>query len=212
MARVILMNGAPRAGKDTAAKIITRYMGSLGCETIQANFKTELVKLTAALLGLTVDEFLVDYDKRLPDGSWHKDKPQFIFRGDLISQRQALIHTSENVIKPVFGNDVFGKLEAAKIDQNTDHVHVFSDSGFDEELTPIIEKVGFKNLFLFRIHCDGCDFKGDSRKHLKLPPHPLVNQCDIYNDGTLPEFEDSIVSNMISMIERINQVVGERHV
>src|SRR5699024_1977279 len=85
------------------------------------------------------------------------------------SQRQALISVSEDVVRPTFGKDFWGKREARKLEERlgTEGVLAVSeDSGFVEELIPLQKTFGETNVHLVRIHSEGCSFEGDSRDYL----------------------------------------------
>jgi hypothetical protein len=81
-----------------------------------------------------------------------------------LSRREALIYVSEEIIKPKFGKDFFGVKAAQELD-NTDN-YCFSDGGFQEELVPIINKLGADNIILIQLTREGCDFSSDSRRYI----------------------------------------------
>lgn len=179
MKRVIIFNGPPRCGKDTAASVLKQKLGN---RARVVSFKTPLIRLTAGFYGLTVEDFLTDYDAPLPKGKWHKDKVQS--RLHLKSQRSALIHVSENVIKPVFGDAAFGSALAETIDSDNHHdIFIVPDSGFEAEVSPLRQRFDVK---VIRIDHPGCTFEGDSRSYLRDPDVIMMN------GGTLEEFESTV--------------------
>jgi len=75
---------------------------------------------------------------------------------------------------------------------------VIPDSGFAEEVFPIVEEFGEDNILLLRIHRKGCDFSRDSRSYL----HNMVkNEVDIHNDFVVETFHHElheIVGNFLA--------------
>jgi len=210
--KVVVFNACPRLGKGCAAEHMIKLTNTDDhfYTAHHREFKDSLFKLCAAMYGITVEEFLKDYDKEdkySPTG-WSKDAAKFSIDAALTedcncfhgchcgvqdklyhySQRSSLIHMSENIIKPVFGKDAFGKAMVASLPESG--IVFVSDGGFAEELLPVIDHVGQKNVLVVKIHRKGVDFAGDSRAYLDnkdLGEKP-VKMVDIDNDGTLEEF------------------------
>lgn len=147
---IILFNGPPASGKDCAAD----YFKDKGYKHL--SFKYQLFKETFKYFDVSEDWFMTDYDNRTV-----KEHPSLHLGG--FSRREAMIHVSENVIKPKRGLDYFGKMVAEEIDPNKDYV--ISDGGFSHELFPIINKIGAKNFVLVQLVRDGCDYSTDSRRY-----------------------------------------------
>ena len=104
----------------------------------------------------------------------------------MISPREAMIYTSECVVKPSFGNDYFGRIAAANLDKTRGNV--FSDGGFEEEVDTL---VGFSDVYIARIHRAGCSFGGDSRRYLQETHN---TKCfDFYNNSTIEEVTEAIL-------------------
>ncbi len=148
---IFIVNGPPGSGKDEACI----YFASLGY--IHSSFKRKLIEETVEYFDVTTDWFLTGYDIRLI-----KERPEEKLSG--LSRRQALIHVSEDLIKPRYGNDYFGKMAAA--DLVLEKNYCFSDGGFVEELVPIINKLGAENIILIQLTREGCDFTSDSRRYI----------------------------------------------
>ena len=210
MLKVIVFNGPPRSAKGEAAKYMVNTINNVGgfLPAYQREFKDELFKITAATLGVSVKDFMVGYDIDCTTNAfckktaydlesiylsnpvkfrWFKDIPLYKINNTTMSKREALIHVSENVIKPFFGQDAFGQMAANDLPE--EGVVFFSDSGFAEELRPIIEKVGEENILVVRVHREGCTFEGDSRDYLQ--PEMFDNQLkfvDLENNSTLEDF------------------------
>lgn len=167
MKKVIIFNGPPSSGKDTFGQEIAReFKGS------HQQFKDALFIATEEHYGLEPGFIVNNYDKK-------EDKFDEL---DGMTIREALIHVSENVIKPRYGLDYFGKKSAKRLSEG---LNVFTDGGFEEELNPIIDSVGLENVLIFRLHRTGCSFKNDSRNYLQDREGLLI--YDIYDVWCSPE-------------------------
>lgn len=167
----VVFNGPPGSGKDTAAKHVVEH-----CKARHLQFKDQLIKMVIKAYRVSREWFDAHYTREL------KNIPTPELCG--FSPREALINMSENIIKPVFGKAVFGKISAKKIKDG--QCVVFSDSGFQEELSPIVEKLGCDMVLVIKLARDGCDFNGDSRNY--LPDRPYG--CPTYhidNNGTIED-------------------------
>lgn len=190
---VIFLNGPPRCGKDTLAGHIVRAMpGFRLCK-----FAKVLKERTHALYG----------KPDLPHDAFEevKDIPNEIFLG--LSPREAYINVSERLMKPLHGNDVWGKiLLNGMLEQYSPALgYVISDSGFEEEALPIIDRFGAENCLLIRIAAPkrGCTFMGDSRSYIELP----VRTLNFYNNETVEEFlreaDEQLLSWFQPLVERV---------
>ena len=177
MNKVIIFNGPPSSGKDLFASMLydELYYNNVNDNiyTNKLSFKKTLVDLTKKYYQISSYEWNKRYDETgLKEVGWDK-------LGGL-SQREALIDMSENKIKPVLGNDFFGKALAFYIDvDDCDNYYLVSDGGFKEELQPIIDKVGEDNVIALRLHRDGYDFSGDSRGYIEDDWFPNIRIYDI---------------------------------
>lgn len=165
--KVVIFNGPPRSGKDLATEFCCEYFNGT-----HASMKAPLLKLTADSLDVSVEEFLHNYDEECVDADretwdcvWVKDLPMYLVNAELISKRQALIHVSENIIKPTFGDAAFGKLAAETLPEGA---VFFSDGGFPDEVQPIADKVGIENIMIVHIKREGYTFEGDSRDYVNI--------------------------------------------
>jgi hypothetical protein len=151
----IILNGPPNCGKDTLADLLVDY-------GFHKHEMKDRLYLDTALL------FKVDlYPLRNRATSRHfKDEPweDLVLDGKLITPRQALIHTSEDVIKPNQGDDYFGEAAARKCINQHSVLAVFSDGGFEAEIEPLLDI--YENVVIFRLHRSDCSFEGDSRNYL----------------------------------------------
>lgn len=175
MAKIILINGPPRSGKDAAAIAISSYFPDVA----HAAFKSPLVRLTQEVGQVEYKRWFKDYEDK-------KDEPWEEYYGK--SPREMMIVISEQWLKPTFGNDILGRMAVQRNQEyfNTKGFIVFSDSGFLAECEYVIktwlpyESTRARNCLLLRIHRDGHDFSNDSRGYIDLG-HLGVTQLDINN-------------------------------
>lgn len=191
MPPVIFLNGPPRCGKDTLAKHIAETLP--GFKVFK--FAEILKERTHALYG----------GYGLPHNHFEetKDTVSDFFLG--LTPRQAYIHVSETLMKPVHGDQVFGRLLLAKMLGQSSSVKAFliSDSGFAPEAIPVINHFGADSCVLVRIHAEkrGCSFRNDSRSHITLP----VTTFDIHNDASQGMFLAQCDQNLNRVLQ---QMVG----
>ena len=132
-----------------------------------------------------------------------KDEPRPDFGG--LTPRQAYIHYSENIVKPVHGERYFGECLADDLDAvDPGLIVTASDSGFAAEAMPLVEKYGKDSILLFRIRREGRDFSGDSRSYIDFQG---VETHDIENvtgqaEGTL-EFILSVIGKKLEANEQV---------
>ncbi len=174
MRKIILFNGPPRSGKDTATDFAMKHLGKRG---IHYRFAAPLKDATHSLFGLKVPREYFDECKNTPSP---------LFLG--LSPRQAYIWMSEEAVKPKFGKDFFAKVAVHSIAQRiieskkTDGVVVISDCGFAEEVAALIEAFGQENVALVHIKRPGTDFTNDSRSYIKIDgflPYLLNNDLGL---------------------------------
>jgi hypothetical protein len=190
---IILFNGPPGTGKDAAAD----FFKEKGFKHL--SFKYQLFKETISFFGVDEQWFMQGYKDRSL-----KEEPEDWLDG--MSRREAMIYVSEEITKPAFGQDVFGKLVADEIDLSKDYC--VSDGGFVDEVAPVINKVGSENFVLVQLTREGHDYSTDSRRYLDgnlykefvishttpvekkyVLPHKFdVKMYRIHNNGTLGAF------------------------
>jgi hypothetical protein len=209
---IVIFNGPPRSGKDVGAEYFERAFGFS-----HLTFKEEIFKQACRLFEVEFDWFMSEYDST--EG---KEKPSTFLGG--LSRREALIYTSENHIKPKYGNAFFGEAVAKNIDHSKNYV--ISDGGFIEELTPIINKIGYKNISLVQLIRNDCSYEKDSRRYFngtivdefvlntksKFEAQYLqstevpIDTYRVYNNGSFTDYYNalekikfSITENMMSL-------------
>lgn len=179
--RIVLLNGPPRCGKDTAGQILREEFGAVPQKFAHA-LKVGTHALFAAMLGDLADDAGGDpcHDDAYYEDRKEEPMPEFLG----LTPRQAYIAVSEVLMKPTFDRQVFGRILADRIAHSgTAHpIHVVTDSGFEPEGMVLVDRFGAHNCTLVRLHRPGCDFSGDSRSYIDLPG---VRTLDVQNDGTV---------------------------
>jgi hypothetical protein len=198
---VIVFNGPPGCGKDAACL----FYETLGYKHL--SFKEELFKETFKFFGVSKGWFMDGYEIR---SIKEKPVPQLKVSGQMLSRRDAMIYVSEQYIKPKYGKEYFGKKLSEHI--TADGLFCVSDGGFQEELSPIINRFGAEIILVIQLTREGCNFSSDSRRYFNgnlveelvlgkqtpiIKSHLLSEQPDIrtyrvHNNGTKTEFFSAI--------------------
>lgn len=191
---IVIFNGPPASGKDEAAKYFEKY----GFKHL--SFKRVLFEKTCEHFGVDYKWFMEGYHDRE-----EKEKPSDKLKD--LSRRQAMIYTSEYVLKPKYGKSYFGVQVSNEIGSED---YCISDGGFEEELHPIINKNGTNNIILVQIGRSGCSYENDSRRYFNgtidtefvienksefdpkyiLPTKFSIKTYRIHNNGSLSEFHE----------------------
>ncbi len=149
--KIILLNGAPRSGKDTLAN----YLVSQGLAKEHLKYANG-VREVANVIYPTIDW----YNDEI------KDEPQAEL--SFKTPRQVLIGVGmgmrENVCKNVWVDAIINKIDVSNY--NYDETIVISDCGFQNEVDLMVNRYGANNVILLQIYRDGYDFKNDSRGYV----------------------------------------------
>lgn len=183
------------SGKDTAATSCLFAVGSFSSGSCEIRpFKEKLFRLTCEMYSIPYDTFTGEMYTRE-----NKEKPYQSL--GWLSPREALIKVSEEIMKPAFGEDYFGKALAADI---SEYVTLVPDSGFMDELVPVVESVGPKNVLVVKIHKNGCNFNNDSRSYLdeeKLKEMGVFVEWLENKEGSQLEFEEEVSCLAVEWID-----------
>ncbi len=181
--RLILLNGPPRSGKDTALGIIAKNEKALNLGMVRHIMMAEPLKDACHSFMGTRPENDKAKDLSMPftEKTW----------------RQFYIAMSETCAKPFFGVDIFGRIAAEQMNNPT-HTYVVSDAGFHEEVVPMVRKAGGRNTLLVNLSRPGTSFANDSRgylhvDHIERLTNSRVEQCQIDNRHTLEMYEAELV-------------------
>lgn len=171
MTKVVLFNGPPSSGKDTLANQLANRIP-----------KSLVVKFAAPLKKMAMHMYCDSNSQKFHefDAPERKNTPDPVFLGK--SCRQVQIDISEVYMKPMHGEDVFGKFLAKTIDNESENYDNFfvSDSGFRPEAEVLINEYGPQNVLLLRLIREGKTYEGDSRNYINLDDLD-VKSFDIQN-------------------------------
>jgi len=194
----IIFNGPPGSGKDEACHFLKTNYGYKHLE-----IKQQLFVDTVEYYGVDLDWFMSNYNTRL-----EKERARPELGG--ISKREALIHVSENIMKPKYGKDYYGYKTAEAMDCVSRYC--LSDGGFVEEVLPIINNVGQDNICIVQLYRNGCSFSSDSRNYIygnlverfgfpwyidqkslcQTEPQIPIRMYEIHNEASVSDFHQII--------------------
>lgn len=216
--KILILNGPPNVGKDTLADDLVE-MDIEDWSVLQ--FKEILWVETADYYNVDKKKFIFWATDR-----YIKETPIPDLAG--LTPRQALIHVSENIMKPRYGKDYYGKklLERIKFikENNGDMNFVIPDGGFEEEVQVLMDAYP-ENVWIIHMKAKDCSFKNDSRNYIKGWPdntfeleinrgYPLMDYDELIN--IIDEIEDITVAR--SRMEEIDATPytaedfeGDRH-
>lgn len=192
--QVIFINGPRKSGKDTAVKFATQEFINIRHKKFAGSMKRALKEYFAISDALWKDLEQTDSGQLkltpLPD----------LFG---LSWVEALIWFSEEVMKPKFGSDVFGRVLAREMRQPTSaRLTMISDCRFGEEVAAVVAAFGAKNCHVFQLFRDGYTFAGDTGRYLDATDFaPGITWHTINNN-----FEQDMYRRQICM--RVNKILG----
>jgi len=186
--KIILLNGPPRSGKDAAAEMLLSAIP----DSVHVKFAEPLRRALPELFGLSKDAWLDLYLN-------HKDEPAEELLG--FSVRNRMIWLSEEVMKPVYGKDIFGHIAVNQIRALGPNTVVISDCGFPAEVVPLCEWFGEKSLLVIRLTRPGATFAGDSRNYVDMDN---VESLTVPNDGSLIDLKFKLLAAVTPWLTRSN--------
>ncbi len=184
--KFLFLNAPPRAGKDLTASTLAEISSRFH----PVKFAEPLYNSIPVMFGIPMDHWDYLYQN-------HKEDPRQELRG--MTPRKAMIWLSEDVMKPKFGNDVFGhslmnKVRGLMRTVPSDTIFVASDSGFLSEAVPVLYHFGTDNCMKLNINRPGCTYDGDSRSYWSSAG---LHEVHIDNDSTVEDFKRTI-SQMVA--------------
>jgi len=182
----ILLNGPPRAGKDTAVLVLEE---AFGAEAETFKFTQPVKDRTHARFGLDCahDAYELLKDTPLPE-----------FGG--MTPREAYIDTSKR-LKAEQGEDAVRKLFVEEILRSEAPIILNPDAGDDPEAESVAAALGADNVLVIRISRDGHDFSKDCRTWVTSPSLRIV---DVTNEeGHRREYESQVVALARSFVESV---------
>lgn len=176
------------AGKDLFGGLVYKSLHENGwVETFMQSFKEQLVEIAIVIANVDMATWTKWYVE--------KEAPRNELWG--LSCRQFLIKISEDVIKPNFDKQYFGKTLTKKLLYG---VNIVTDGGFYEEIEPIVEDIGAENILVIRLHREGCDYSGDSRGWIKDEWFEGVQAIDVQS-GEHQQTLNSIMPYVVNFLK-----------
>lgn len=174
---IVLLNGPPEAGKDTAARIIANLLPECKDYKISKPLKEGVV----AILGFPRTHIAAFEED--------KDEPSNTLNGH--SYREAQIRLFEDYIKPMYGSEALGHIAIRGIMSLPAKNVTVSDAGLSVEVKPILDHFGRNKVALLEIHRPGHDFTGDIRQWIDEELQ-FIHRETIQNQFDLDLFEIQI--------------------
>ena len=150
MTKIVLLNGPPGSGKDTAAKFICDELHQFGVTHVKLS---EPLKVLASKIMMHEREFL------------EENKDTFTVNGMNFRTTQIEIF---NAIATSIDRGWLGKYLYSTIDATEEDMFVCSDAGRMEDVEPLIENLGPDNICIIQLQRDGCTFEGDIRSYISF--------------------------------------------
>lgn len=181
--KIVILNAPPLAGKDTIADFMVENEGYS-----KFMFKDKLIEAAVLSSGISRKVWDAFYERE------YKEKPNHYLRvnGEKVSPRQYLIHISESVMKPLFGEGVFGLALRDQILSSGKDKIIISDGGFESELQPLIAEFGVDSILVIHLSRNGCTFKGDSRSFVYSGHYTSLYNYEDDLELTIEELKCSI--------------------
>jgi hypothetical protein len=200
--KIIVLNGPKSSGKD----MLGDYLAAIFDDVVVKSFKSELLEDTIEHFGVSPEWFYAVYDNRVS-----KEQPLVELGGK--SPREALIYVSEDIKKPLYGNQYYGDSLVGSIDRG--FINVITDGGVANftdtvnktgehwaEIIPIVEEFGEDNILIIQLMRDNCSFEGDSRRYFgqcNMTPRIIGSPCK-FSDENLP-FNTPVLSTEVLDID-----------
>ena len=174
---IIILNGPPGCGKDTAADIITKYYN-----VVHMKFSWPLKRIFDPIFRVGESTAL----KMVNEG---RDVSQPLLNGYTPRQVQMFMF---KWLKEYFGPDILGHIAIRELEGVKAPVVVFSD-GWGIELEPIISRYGKESVVVLSIERPGHEFGdgGDYRELLNIKQFGLQGQ-EIQNRFDLEMYEEQV--------------------
>lgn len=231
---VVIFNAPPNAGKDVSADYMHNYFRT----GQRISFKDALYEDTAKYFNVDI-KYLTEYHsdrglKEVPSSMFPKYEKHSLKQYALAllyvvgalfnirslmslgyySSREALIHVSENIVKPKQGDDFYGRKLVETIEASSERYVFVADGGFTSEIVPLLE-AGY-NVYIVQLERNGATFENDSRKLLSEDDfkgedgsvlYDNLKFIKMYNNGSLDDLYKTITDFSFDLV--LNQTLNK---
>ena len=231
---IVIFNAPIGAGKDAAADFMLSYFNT----GLKASFKDALYVDTAKHFNIDVDDLIDHHNDRslketpsemFPKYEKHSLKQyalaflyvvgalfniRSLMSFGYYSSREALIHVSENIVKPKQGKDFYGRKLVERIEASSERYVFAPDGGFVSEIVPLLES-GY-NVYIVQLERNGATFENDSRKLLTEDDfkgedgsvlYDNLKFIKMYNNGSLDDLYKTITDFSFDLV--LNQTLNQ---
>lgn len=178
----IVLNGPPRAGKDTAIEILSDIFP----EADVYQFFRPIKELLHEELGLSVPYDFYEEDKDVP-------RPEF---GGM-TPRRAYIDKGDRM-QAEHGHSILTDTYFSAIASSTAPI-LITTCGMDSEALEIAGIFGVENTLVLCIHRDGCDFSQDSRSWVHSEHLNIQNVRNVH--GRQREYQSEVAAVCRAWVE-----------
>lgn len=189
--RIVVLNGAPRSGKDTSGQLILDYVVDGRSHGYRLKFSDPLKSSVHAMFGYSLEPDALESVKDLPNERMFGKTP-----------REMYIQFSEKNMKAMFGPNVFADLMIQRlIDLRRHKAHalvIIADCGFQPEADRVAAWVEPHNFCLVELHRPGCTFAKDSRSLLRTPKG--AKKLVIDNDKDIAHLRRTLCRELTSWV------------
>jgi hypothetical protein len=177
MTKLVILNGPPHCGKDTAALHLVQSLRYMDVEHVKLS--KPLKDFVSALSGMS--QAALEANKETPS-----------FFGMPMSYRDAQIGYYEAVSK-VFGREWIARMCVNYLRSANFELAVMSDGGLQEELNTLAAAFGAQNIFVVQVFRRGCHFT-DYRRYVSDPRIATVQVINQDKATYLYEVTDLVLS------------------
>lgn len=196
MQYIVGFNGPPRVGKDTIANCL-RSMIDVECTipTFTDHLARPMREMAMSLCGLDPKDFQSYTDE--------KDDPRKLLKravnGSWESLRQLMIATSEDFIKPRYGQDFWGRKLVADhkwLEQGLPGILIVPDIGFPVEVGVFDSMFPKTKTLIVQVDRPGTTWELDSR----VPCEGQRNTCHVFNDSRVVDAAEFVLNHMTKFL------------
>ena len=151
---IILLNGPPGSGKDTAAEFITLMLGN--SQVMHEKMSWPMKR------GLTTIFSFNDAERKALNAyKDHSNGPEFADMSWRLMEIDMYHYLARR-----YGKDILGRLLMRRNRDNAKRHTVISDAGRNDEIVPIVKGFSYGQVGYIELHREGCNFDNDIREYL----------------------------------------------